>query len=1034
MNFIKLCENLLKTYQSDLEKHLPVVLKKADIDSLEKSNPELKKILDEAVTLTDSGAVELYSIAKSSYEIARIKIRSGSKAILSGFYSKSKDTVKYHITEGRKLSTGYKAPDKEAHSTGMITPDQRFVSKEDLEVLAASRLPRTEKLTMLGGITPGIYEYTLKLFNIVPELTKQREKIKSLDFAKFDEMVKEGSPVKDILDTFKISFEQYNTLRKKRNLESRFGSSLRKVSEIKKEDILELKAQGLNQKQISERLGIKPGTLSRLMIKFGIESPLSGSQKIIKGITKEKIQELDKAGYTSKQIQKILGISANTLQKLRYKFKILTKMQQTRESNAKVTPEAIIECLTKGMMVEEICIDLGISRSTYKKMVSKHHIKTKHSEARENIKKITKSILESTLEKFETMQEVADELKIHISTLPKLIDKFKIKIPGRNVENPELKQQLTTLIKQGLTRKDICQKFGWSESHYYRMISQNGIMTELQKAEEKISKITKEEIEQKLSQGKTLEDIAAEYSIGRTTIYTLADKLGIKTKLHKANDNIKLVTREKLEEAINNGLTIKQICENFGISDGAYYNLLLKFNIKTESAQIKEYVNSIKPEKIKELLKKYPTTKEILQELKISPMTYKKLLHKFNLIPESSGKLKENINRKYEDYDIETLKNRLYEIFIENNTIGNSKKIEDFVDFVFTDKTYINEHKKEFIGLIRILDLVEKKALTLKEASLNPDIKTLLTETRAITREILDKQIKFEIHQTDYKEALDILLPQNNKLKLSEVCRKYIPTSAEDKNYEISKRILNLIKCTDFSSQLSVRNLEISVSRLDAFYSEKDAILLKQAAEYTKKHFKSESPEKIGQYIINYKFLHNQSSKELLYPKNLTDIILKSSVSKEKKIDYLIKLDELFTTDLKENLSINSLLKEFNSKDVIGNKIIKQFIDTIYSKSDTKKLAEGLNNRKQEVKFCSKAKQEIIEYYGYPNCLPYLSQFERALEHFAPKDGKAGIKVLTEHDKYDYEVKINDKPMRLVSSKNNFDFDTFIPEGFHRKR
>ena len=76
----------------------------------------------------------------------------------------------------------------------------------------------------------------------------------------------------------------------------------------------------------------------------------------------------------------------------------------------------------------------------------------------------------------------------------------------------------------------------------------------------------------------------------------------------------------------------------------------------------------------------------------------------------------------------------------------------------------------------------------------------------------------------------------------------------------------------------------------------------------------------------------------------------------------------------------------------------------------------------------------IIEYYGYPNCLPYLSQFERALEHFAPKDGKAGIKVLTEHDKYDYEVKINDKPMRLVSSKNNFDFDTFIPEGFHRKR
>ena len=77
-----------------------------------------------------------------------------------------------------------------------------------------------------------------------------------------------------------------------------------------------------------------------------------------------------------------------------------------------------------------------------------------------------------------------------------------------------------------------------------------------------------------------------------------------------------------------------------------------------------------------------------------------------------------------------------------------------------------------------------------------------------------------------------------------------------------------------------------------------------------------------------------------------------------------MKLDEIFTADLKENLSINSLLKHFTNKDITGNKIIKQFIDTIYLKTDTIKLAEGLNNRKQEVKFCSKAKQEINTEFG----------------------------------------------------------------------
>ena len=1035
MNFIKLCENLLKTYQSDLEKHLPVILKKADIDSLEKSNPELKKMLDEVGTLTDSGAVELYSKAKSSYEIARIKIRSGRNVILSGFYSKSGDTVKYHINEGRKLSTGYKTPEKEKNYTGMVTPDKRFIPLQELEALVKSNKPRDEVLKILGGISKGIYLCTLKVFKLVPELTKSRAKTKTLDFEKFDEMVNSGTPISDILETFKITINQYNNLRKKRHLESTFSATLKKSAAIKKEDIEDLKNKGFNQKEICAILGLQKGQLERLMAKLGIESSLSNSKKTIKSITKEKIQELDAAGFKSKEIAEKLRISEDTLQKLRRKFGITTRFQDLRTNNAKIKPEDIIERLKKGMKVDEICTDLGISEAVYKKMVTKYHIPTKRSLARENIKKITKEILENALNQYNTMRQIAINLGVDVKTLPRLFAKFKINIPGKEPENPEIKQMLTEMLERGMTRKDILKQLGWSRAYYDKMITQNNITTQLQASHERVSKITKEILEQKLAEGKPYDKIASELEISKSALSRLLDKLKIETKKRKANECIKHITKDRLEECLRNGETMEQIYEKFGISEGAYYNLLLKYKIKTNLALQKDYINSITPEQIKEQLKKYSTTKEIVQHLNISLLSYRKLLEKFNLLPEvSRSKLKETIRSRYENYDTEKLKNRLFEIFLENNTIAKSKRLEEFIDFVFTDKTYINEHKKEFIGLIRVLDLVEKKALTLKEAGLNPDIKTLLTETRAITKALLDKQIRFEIHQTDYKEALDILLPQNSKSELSKICRKYLPASTEDKNYEVSKQILKLIKNTDFSSPLSARNLDISISRLDAFYSEKDEILLKQATEYAKKHFKSENPEKIGQYIINYKVLNNRNTANLSYPKDLTDIILKSSASNEMKLNYLMKLDEIFTADLKENLSINSLLKHFTNKDITGNKIIKQFIDTIYLKTDTIKLAEGLNNRKQEVKFCSKAKQEIIDYYGYPNCLQYLSQFERALEHFAPKDGKAGIKALTGHDKYDYEVKINDKTMRLVSSQNNFDFDTFIPEGFHRKR
>ena len=86
--------------------------------------------------------------------------------------------------------------------------------------------------------------------------------------------------------------------------------------------------------------------------------------------------------------------------------------------------------------------------------------------------------------------------------------------------------------------------------------------------------------------------------------------------------------------------------------------------------------------------------------------------------------------------------------------------------------------------------------------------------------------------------------------------------------------------------------------------------------------------------------------------------------------------------------------------------------------------------------FNKKAKQAIIKFYQFPIYIDVLEGFENAISSIAKNKNDNGIKQIGTNNKklkYKMEAKLVNYKHRLLSSKNDFNFDIFSDEGYHKK-
>ena len=125
----------------------------------------------------------------------------------------------------------------------------------------------------------------------------------------------------------------------------------------------------------------------------------------------------------------------------------------------------------------------------------------------------------------------------------------------------------------------------------------------------------------------------------------------------------------------------------------------------------------------------------------------------------------------------------------------------------------------------------------------------------------------------------------------------------------------------------------------------------------------------------------------------------------------------------------------FDVKNSYDKTLLKSIIENEYVNVPTKDYTIDEEKGKKVLSTITpKAKQEILDYYKYPQCLDYFRAFEDALKIFAPPRGVSGVKSLGKNNKNFkdvYELKIKMSSDRLMCYDGSYCFDKLDHAGMH---
>lgn len=437
--------------------------------------------------------------------------------------------------------------------------------------------------------------------------------------------------------------------------------------------------------------------------------------------------------------------------------------------------------------------------------------------------------------------------------------------------------------------------------------------------------------------------------------------------------------------------------------------------------------------------------------------TVKDNCYKFEKIPEKiktfikMGQELFKLQRDYDKFSLEELKARL--MFYANREIGNDEVIlENIIDFDACDGTQSDiVNMKKFLSLLDNFSdgRISKQDIiqTVEQEKIYPEAKTLvdIDEKNSVTEKFKAEQKKLaELNkqQEIFDSAMNILYSNNLNTIAATLSSKYRPCDLEDKTLERANYLNNLIFsiADKKDGNLNKAFFESQILRWDTYnqYEASGDALFIEAQNYAKKQAGEIDINRAGQYIINMNLLNNYP-KCVDYHKYgvvIQRIMEKVGCDKTIAVEYLNKFDEYLELEADEKSQLANILNIFSIKDSVDKSILKYVIENDYVNIDTT-VTISFNNsgvKNTLAAICASAKQQVLDKYKFPGCLPYLLGFEEALSSVANTTGSSGIKQTGRNNNalaYKMELKLAGQNNRLFSSKNDFRFDIFSEKGLH---
>lgn len=295
------------------------------------------------------------------------------------------------------------------------------ISQEQFVDLLASGKSYQEILNELQ-ITPNIYSSLLAKFGIKTKQNFQKEKIASITKEQIETLIKDNKSAKEISQILNIPERTYSRLLAKFGIVTENMINRNHIASIDARTLQKLVDEKLSPDEICKRLDINNSIfyklLKRLKINYNYQHHFG---EIV--IPKDRLEQLASSGKTIKQIAEELKCAETTYSEKAKVAQIKTVYRESINTLDSVSIKKLQEMIDAKMPVQQICKNLNITHANYTALIRKYNLQTAHRKSRQTISNIKKQDIIELRKAGKSIEEICKELNISQSTYRRILNK-----------------------------------------------------------------------------------------------------------------------------------------------------------------------------------------------------------------------------------------------------------------------------------------------------------------------------------------------------------------------------------------------------------------------------------------------------------------------------------------------------------------------------------------------------------------------------------------------------------------------------------
>lgn len=306
------------------------------------------------------------------------------------------------------------------------------ITKEELENLLIKQKKTRKAAANELGVTASTIDRLIIKFGlpIKSELENKQKNITDISTEQLKELEESNLTIKEKAAALHIGVSTYLNLLYKRGLKELTPEELALKNQIET-----LISQNKTMNDIAQELNMSYSSLHNFVDRFSITTKRKEIRSNNLSIDKEKFTQMVELGFSKSDIIDEFNISEDTYYKMIYKLNLSTNLNSSKDNINDVSKEEFLNLINKNCSRNDICIQLNISKSTYRRLLSKYEVITSQMAINEHVNSISKEELKSLIAQGYKKETICEILDISSGSYTKLIKKFKI--PNYKIQERE---------------------------------------------------------------------------------------------------------------------------------------------------------------------------------------------------------------------------------------------------------------------------------------------------------------------------------------------------------------------------------------------------------------------------------------------------------------------------------------------------------------------------------------------------------------------------------------------------------------------